>query len=169
MASDEPVLPPVNSTTRTPGRRRPLASAPSIMASAIRSLYDPVGFTDSSFTSTSAESGNTTRCRRTTGVRPIALRTESAIVMDGSLPRLLRRGLPGFGAEIVILDATPSSSVGRTGASAFASGALKRSQQAHHPNADPDSNSEERVAQETASEESCARRNVETQEAIAHD
>src|SRR6185436_14687806 len=54
MASEEPVLPPVNSTTRMPGRSRPRASAPSIIASAIRSLYDPVGFTDSSLTSTSA-------------------------------------------------------------------------------------------------------------------
>ncbi len=42
-ASDEPVLPPVNSTTRIPGLSAPRASAPSIIASAMRSLYDPVG------------------------------------------------------------------------------------------------------------------------------
>jgi hypothetical protein len=42
-ASDEPVDPPVNSTTRIPGRSAPLFSAPSIIASAIRSLYEPVG------------------------------------------------------------------------------------------------------------------------------
>ena len=41
MASDEPVLPPVNSTTRMPGLRAPRASAPSIIASAMRSLYRP--------------------------------------------------------------------------------------------------------------------------------
>ncbi len=37
-ASDEPVLPPVNSTTVIPGRRSPRASAPSIIARAMRSL-----------------------------------------------------------------------------------------------------------------------------------
>jgi hypothetical protein len=38
IASDDPVLPPVYSTTRIPGSSRPRASAPSIIASAIRSL-----------------------------------------------------------------------------------------------------------------------------------
>jgi len=42
MANEEPVLPPVYSTTRMPGRNAPRRSAPSIMESAIRSLYDPV-------------------------------------------------------------------------------------------------------------------------------
>ena len=37
-ASDEPVLPPVYSTTAWPGRSRPSRSAASIMASAMRSL-----------------------------------------------------------------------------------------------------------------------------------
>ena len=37
-ASELPVLPPVYSTTGWPGRSRPARSAPSIMASAIRSL-----------------------------------------------------------------------------------------------------------------------------------
>ena len=37
-ASDEPVLPPVYSTTSWPGLSRPSASAPSIIASAMRSL-----------------------------------------------------------------------------------------------------------------------------------
>nr|WP_260609345.1 hypothetical protein [Streptomyces sp. WAC 01325] len=37
-ASEDPVLPPVNSTTRCPGSRAPRRSAPSIMARAIRSL-----------------------------------------------------------------------------------------------------------------------------------
>ena len=37
-ASDEPVLPPVYSTTVMPGRKSPRASASSIIASAMRSL-----------------------------------------------------------------------------------------------------------------------------------
>src|SRR5712692_9112671 len=83
MASDDPVLPPVNSTTRMPGCRRPRASAPSIIASAMRSLYEPVGFTDSSLTSTSAAPAGTTRRRRTTGVSPMALKTDSAVEVIG--------------------------------------------------------------------------------------
>jgi hypothetical protein len=55
-ASEEPVLPPVYSTTGCPGASRPSRSASSIMASAIRSLYEPVGFALSSLTHTSAES-----------------------------------------------------------------------------------------------------------------
>jgi len=42
-ASELPVLPPVYSTTVSPGRMSPRASAPSIIASAMRSLYEPVG------------------------------------------------------------------------------------------------------------------------------
>ncbi len=38
MASDEPVLPPVYSTTRIPLRSVPRFSAPAIIASAMRSL-----------------------------------------------------------------------------------------------------------------------------------
>jgi hypothetical protein len=37
-ASEEPVLPPVNSTTLIPGRSAPRRSAPSIIARAMRSL-----------------------------------------------------------------------------------------------------------------------------------
>src|SRR5688572_29001279 len=76
MASDDPVLPPVYSITRMPGFSVPRRSAPSIIASAIRSLYEPVGLKYSSLTTTSAESGWTRRCRRTTGVEPIVLSTE---------------------------------------------------------------------------------------------
>ncbi len=71
-ASDDPVLPPVYSTTVCPGASRPSRSAPSIIASAIRSLYEPVGFADSSLTQTSAMPGSTRRSRRTIGVEPIA-------------------------------------------------------------------------------------------------
>src|SRR5262245_34656583 len=79
MASDDPVLPPVYSITRMPGRNAPRASAPSIIASAMRSLYDPVGLRASSLTTTSASALPTMRFRRTTGVPPIAFNTESAI------------------------------------------------------------------------------------------
>lgn len=42
-ASAMPVLPPVHSTTVMPGRRSPRRSAFSIIARAMRSLYEPVG------------------------------------------------------------------------------------------------------------------------------
>ena len=60
------------STTSWPGRSRPSASAASIIASAIRSLYDPVGLAASSFTHTSAPPSPAIRVSRTTGVSPIA-------------------------------------------------------------------------------------------------
>jgi hypothetical protein len=76
-ASDDPVLPPLYSTTAIPGRNSPRRSAPSIIPRAIRSLYDPVGLKYSSFTSTVAAPSGTTRRNRTTGVLPIASRVES--------------------------------------------------------------------------------------------
>jgi hypothetical protein len=84
-ASELPVLPPVYSTTVCPGVRRPDRSAPSIIASAIRSLYEPVGLQDSSLTQISAASGVARRFRRTIGVFPIdssiAARTPIAVDM----------------------------------------------------------------------------------------
>ena len=74
-ANELPVLPPVYSTTGWPGRSRPERSAPSIMASAIRSLYEPVGLAASSFTQTSAMSGSTRCVSCTTGVFPMAAST----------------------------------------------------------------------------------------------
>src|SRR5215475_3575813 len=71
-ARDEPVLPPVYSTTGWPGSRRPSASAASIIASAIRSLYEPVGLAASIFTQTSAQPSSAMLASRTTGVPPIA-------------------------------------------------------------------------------------------------
>src|SRR5215469_14708769 len=71
-ARDEPVLPPVYSTTNWPGRRRPSASAASIIARAIRSLYEPVGLAASIFTHTSAQPSLARWASRTTGVSPIA-------------------------------------------------------------------------------------------------
>src|SRR5262250_1112236 len=61
-----------------PGVSVPRRSAPSIIARAIRSLYEPVGLKDSSLTNTLALPGGTTFVRRTTGVWPMAWRTESA-------------------------------------------------------------------------------------------
>src|SRR5262249_33427068 len=71
-ASDEPVLPPVYSTTSWPGRRRPSASAASIIANAIQSLYEPVGLAASIFTHTSAQPSPTKCPIRTTDVPPMA-------------------------------------------------------------------------------------------------
>src|SRR5262249_21531688 len=71
-ASDEPVLPPVYSTTSWPGRRRPSASAASIIARAIRSLYEPVGLAASIFTQISAQPSPASWASRTTGVPPMA-------------------------------------------------------------------------------------------------
>jgi hypothetical protein len=76
------VLPPVNSITRMPGRNVPRFSAPSIIASAIRSLYEPVGLKYSSFTNTSALVAGLMRRSRTTGVRPMTASTESATAGD---------------------------------------------------------------------------------------
>src|SRR6476469_1848985 len=82
-ASDAPVLPPVYSITVSPDPRRPSASAREITASAIRSFMLPVGFSHSSFTRMSAQSGGTTLRSRTSDVFPIALRMST-----GALPRL---------------------------------------------------------------------------------
>jgi hypothetical protein len=67
----------VYSTTVVPGASSPSRSAPSIIASAIRSFIEPVGFMYSSFTHTSAPPAGTTRWRRTSGVLPIASSTEA--------------------------------------------------------------------------------------------
>src|SRR5436309_71421 len=50
-------------------------SAPSIIASAARSFIDPVGFRYSSLIQISAPPSGSSRCRRTSGVLPIASRT----------------------------------------------------------------------------------------------
>ena len=72
------MLPPVYSTTVPPGFSRPSASAHEITASAMRSFMLPVGFSHSSFARTAAQSGGTTRFKRTNDVPPTALRTSSA-------------------------------------------------------------------------------------------
>src|SRR5579864_8167945 len=59
-----------------PGVRSPRRSAPEIIASAMRSLYDPVGLPASSLTHTSAWPGATTRVNGNTGVSPMPDRAE---------------------------------------------------------------------------------------------
>src|SRR5215831_18799432 len=70
-----------------PGARAPRASAPSIIASAMRSLYEPVGLKNSSLTRISAAPFGTTRRSLTTGVRPMDCRTESTVVAIDMGPR----------------------------------------------------------------------------------
>lgn len=75
IASEAPVLPLVHSTTVPPRFSRPLSSPQRITARAIRSSMLPVGFSHSSFTSTSAHPGGTTFRRRTMEVPPMASST----------------------------------------------------------------------------------------------
>src|SRR5690242_1521726 len=75
-ASAGPVLPPVYSTTVSPECSRPSRSAPSIIATAIRSFIEPDGFRYSSFTHSSAPFAGAHRVRRTSGVFPMAARIE---------------------------------------------------------------------------------------------
>ena len=70
------MLPPVYSTTVSPGEISPSRSAPSIIASAIRSFIDPVGLRYSSFSQSSAPFAGAQRRRRTSGVFPIASRID---------------------------------------------------------------------------------------------
>src|SRR3972149_3522790 len=79
-----PVVPLVGSTIVSPGLRRLLFSAASIMLRAMRSLTLPAGFIDSTLATTSAQPGCTTRFRRSMGVPPTRSRTVSAIFL--SLP-----------------------------------------------------------------------------------
>jgi len=76
-ASAGPVLPPVYSTTVSPGEIKPSRSAPSIIASAIRSFIDPEGLRSSSFSHSSAPFCGAHRRKRTRGVFPMASRIDS--------------------------------------------------------------------------------------------
>src|SRR3954452_13827421 len=86
-ASAGPVLPPVYSTTVSPAESSPSRSAPSIIASAMRSFIEPLGFRYSSFTQSSAPFDGTHDSRRTSGVLPIA----SRMLTRSILPRLAAR------------------------------------------------------------------------------
>src|SRR5271167_2995734 len=86
MASDDPVLPPVYSMTRIPGLSTPRASAPVTIASASRSLYEPVGLMYSNFTRTSALPGGVSLLSLTTGVLPIASSTQAEVCIGVTVP-----------------------------------------------------------------------------------
>ena len=79
MASPMPVLPLVGSTTVAPALSAPRRSASSIMATAMRSLTLPPGFSDSIFASTVAPSLLGSRLSFTSGVPPTTSSTEAAI------------------------------------------------------------------------------------------
>src|ERR1700730_14296091 len=73
-----PVLPLVGSTSVAPAASTPRRSASSTIASAIRSLTLPPGFSDSILASTVAPPARGRRLSRTRGVAPISSRTEPA-------------------------------------------------------------------------------------------
>src|SRR3954468_16387928 len=86
-ASPMPVLPLVGSTIVPPGFSRPASSAASTMRTAMRSLTEPPGLTNSTFASTSGASGPRSRVTllsRTSGVPPIRSRTDSAYCTSGA-------------------------------------------------------------------------------------
>ncbi len=72
MASEMPVLPLVGSMTVQPGRSSPSASALATIASAGRSLIDPVGFRSSSLAHNRTFGEGDSRGRPTRGVPPTA-------------------------------------------------------------------------------------------------
>ena len=85
------MLPPVYSTSVSPGEISPSRSAPSTIASAIRSFIEPVGLRSSSLSHSSAPFAGA-QCRsRTSGVFPIASRIDS-IRSSSHERRTLRAG-----------------------------------------------------------------------------
>src|SRR5437867_10520438 len=79
MASPMPVLPLVGSTSVPPGLSTPRRSASSTMATAMRSLTLPPGFSDSTLALPVAPPAWGRRLRRTMGVCPMSSRTFAAI------------------------------------------------------------------------------------------
>ncbi len=77
MASEMPVLPEVGSSTVQPGVSRPSASARSTMASAGRSLMEPVGLRSSSLAHSRTSGAGLRFGRPTSGVSPTACSSES--------------------------------------------------------------------------------------------
>src|SRR6266513_2420553 len=75
IASPPPVLPDVGSTIVPPGFSFPSRSAASIIASPIRSLFEPPGFMYSSLARSVAGNPSERRDRRTIGVLPTRSRT----------------------------------------------------------------------------------------------
>jgi hypothetical protein len=87
-ARPTPVLPAVASMIVPPGRSQPRRSASSTIATPTRSLMLPPGLSDSSFKSMRAGTPCAIRASGTSGVQPIAART------DGVMPRCIRSGGP---------------------------------------------------------------------------
>src|SRR3954468_685200 len=80
MASEMPVLPLEGSRIVRPGYRSPRSSAASIMASATRSLTEPVGFSDSSLASSRTPGRGERRVSSTSGVSPTVARRPVCVV-----------------------------------------------------------------------------------------
>ena len=101
------MLPEVGSTIVPPGFSRPSRSAASIIASPMRSLTDPPGFTNSSFARIVPGTSREIRSRRTIGVDP----TRSSTV---GYSRAIGRRLSGrearYAATSGVSPTTPSSS-----------------------------------------------------------
>src|SRR5581483_3858072 len=76
-----PVLPLVGSSSARPGSSSPDASAASIIASATRSLIDPVGLAPSSFAYSCTPAFGASRVSSTSGVSPIRSRTLGASLL----------------------------------------------------------------------------------------
>ena len=77
MASEMPVLPDVGSRIVQPGVSCPSASARSIIASAGRSLIEPVGLRSSSFAHSRTSGAGERFGSPTSGVSPTACSSES--------------------------------------------------------------------------------------------
>src|SRR4029453_15063556 len=75
-----PVFPLVGSRSSRPGSSSPEASAASIIAFAIRSLSDPVGFWPSSFAKTRTEGFGERRPSSTSGVCPTKSRSGEPVL-----------------------------------------------------------------------------------------
>ena len=73
MASEMPVLPEVGSSIVQPGWSSPSASAASTIASAARSLIDPVGLRSSSFAHSRTSGDGDSDGSPTSGVSPTAV------------------------------------------------------------------------------------------------
>src|SRR5580765_7202676 len=105
MASEIPVLPLVGSMTVQPGRNRPSASAAATMASAARSLIEPVGLRSSSLAQTRTSGVGDSRGSPISGVPPTASTSESYLAtsdragpardggQDGDLVAVGQRGV----------------------------------------------------------------------------
>src|SRR5215472_4856170 len=113
IARPTPVFPEVGSTIVPPGRSFPSRSAASIIASPIRSLFDPPGFMNSSFARIVPGTSRDMRSRRTIGVKPTRSITVgySRAIRGGSVQRYVTAGI----TSICIVDSVPLFRPTRTG------------------------------------------------------